>query len=265
MKSIRLYIPGIISILFTGMLIVSCNKTFDEKIALQTDFTNSSTLQIYNTMVNSTRNFLYVDGKVINGGAPMTPGTLFPATGSGFSVASGDRAFLVRDTLTATTQLPLSFAQNLKAAKSYTLFMYDTITSAMQKIVENNVVVPADTSCRLRFANFVFSKVAIPAIDIYSANKKANLFTNVQITDVTNYIPYPSGIIDTFSVRLTGTNIDLMNITPPTPLPGNVLTPIRSIFTPSAKRSYTFIFRGSYTTSLTTASQVRSLSVFLSN
>jgi hypothetical protein len=256
---------GIISILIAGVLTVSCTKTFDEKIVSQTDLSNNSVAQVFNAMVNTNRNYLYIDGKIINGGAPMTPGSLFPATGSGINVPGGDRSFLVRDTLTATTQLPLSFAQSLKASKRYTLFMYDTITTPKQKTVETDIIVPADTSARIRLANFVYSSSAVSAIDIYSANKKANIFTNIQTTDVTNYIPYPSGIADTLYVRLTGTGVDLMNITPPTPLPGNIPTPIRFIITPAARRSYTFVFRGSYLTSLTNAAQVRTLSAFANN
>lgn len=233
MKSIRLYMFGIISILITGILFVSCTKTFDEKIASQKDLDNSSVVQVFNAMVNTNRNYLYMDGKLVNGGAPMTPGSLFPSTGSGINVPGGERAFLVRDTLTATTQLPLSFAQSLKASKNYTMFLYDTITTPKQKTVETDIVVPSDSTCRVRFANFIYNPNAVPGIDVFSFNRNANIFTNVNVTDVTNFVPYPSRLTtDTIYIRETGSTVNIIKIA----IVGGL----------TEKRSYTLVYRGSH-------------------
>lgn len=261
MKSIKLYVSGITGVLLCSALAISCAKSFETSLPVNTDLANTSTVQVYVATVNSARNYVYMDSKPVNG-ASLGPGSLFPALGVGFSVPVGERAFVVRDTSSTSTQAQLSFSQSLEAGKSYTIFTYDTITSPKQKTVLNNIVIPTDTSCRIRFANFVYSRTAIPAVDVYSVKKQANIFTNVQVADVTNYIPYASGLTDTFYVRLTGTTDNLNNITPPTPAPGNVLTPVRLIFTPAERRSYTIVFRGSYATILTTATQVRTLSVF---
>ncbi len=83
--------------------------------------------------------------------------------------------------------------------------------------------------------------------------------TNLQVTDVTDFIPYPSDITDTFYVRTAGSGTNLFNFTA---APANVPTNIQSIFTPRPKRSYTLVFRGSYTHNITTQAQLRQLSVF---
>lgn len=254
MKSIKKYITGAAALVVSGMLLSSCEKTFDADLPLNAGLENNAIVQVYMATVNTARNYVYVDSKPVTGAA-MVLGSIFPTTGYGFSVPSGPRAFVVKDTLTASTQVPISFAQNLQVGKHYTLFMYDTISSPKQKIVEDNIVAIADTTARIRFANFVFSKIAIPAMDIYSANKKANIATNVQITDVTNFIPYETNVTDTFTIRLTGTTTNLMNT--------GVTTPIRVILTPREKRYYTLVFRGSYTTIANASVQARNLALFV--
>jgi hypothetical protein len=246
---------AIVPMLVSGLLLQSCKKQKDMVVTEQTDFTNSAVAQVYVATVNASRNYVYVDGNPVSG-ALLTSGALFPASGPGFKVSPGIKAFLVRDTLTATTQVPLSFAENMQFGKHYTVFMYDTITAPKQKTVEDNIVAITDTSARIRFANFVFSKVEIPAVDIYSARRKANIATNVQITGVTNFIPYETNVSDTFTIRHTGTTTDLMNT--------GVTTPIRVILTPREKRYYTLVFRGSYTTIANASAQARNLGLFVS-
>ncbi|HNR16292.1 MAG TPA: hypothetical protein PKG90_06480 [Chitinophagaceae bacterium] len=234
-------VAGIAATLF----LASCTKTFDEKVEQQRNFSNSSILQVYMGTVSATRNYVYVDSKPVNGAA-IALGGVFPATGYGFSVPIGVRAFLIRDTLTAATQTPLSFAENMQPNKNYTIFMYDTINAAKQKTVETNIVIPDDTTARLRFANFVFSKTTVPAVDIFSKRRNQNIFTNIQVTDVTGFIPYASALTDTFLVRETGTM--------------NQLAALNGL-TPTARRSYTLVFRGRYGT--TSGTIARTLSSFV--
>jgi len=256
MKAIKKYINGAAALVVSGMLFSSCEKTFDTTLPLNDGLNNNAIVQVYMATVNTARNYVYVDNKPVNG-ASMVLGSVFPTTGYGFSVPGGTTAFLVRDTASTTTQIPLSFAQNLTVGSHYTIFMYDTLNSPKQKTVEDKIVPITDTTARIRFANFVYSKTAIPAVDVYSVAKQANIFTNVQVSDVTGYIPYQTNRTDTFYLRATGTTTNLQNITPPTPAPGNVLTTISFAVTPRAKRHYTLIFRGSYATILTNAAQVR--------
>lgn len=256
MKIIQKYIKGVSALVIGGVLLSSCEKTFDSKIPLNAGLENNAIVQVYMATVNTARNYVYVDAKPVNGSS-MTLGSIFPTTGYGFSVPGGTRAFLVRDTSSTATQIPLSFAQDLKVGKHYTLFMYDTLDSPKQKTIEDNIVDIPDTTARIRFANMVYSKTAIPAVDVYSVAKQANIFTNVQVSDVTNFIPYETNRTDTFYLRATGTTTNLQNITPPTPLPGNLPVTFGLVFTPREKRHYTLVFRGSYATILTNATQVR--------
>lgn len=247
MKSIKINIQRVSYLLFCGVFIISCTKSFDEKTAQQTDFSNSSLIQVYMATVSATRNYVYVDGKSVTGAA-LSLGSVYPSIGYASSIPGGFRSFLIKDTLSTSTQLQLSFAENMKVGKNYTIFMYDTINSPRQKTIETDIVIPSDSTARLRFANFVFSKTAVPAVDIFSKRQNTNVFTNIQISEATDYIKYPSALTDTFYVRETGTTNLLATL--------NGLTPIR-------KRSYTLVFRGRYQT--TTGTIARTLSSFSNN
>ncbi len=247
------------STLLIALFMQSCTKEAPSSFTTQEDFTNNTLIRVYVATVNADRNYVSVDGKPLNG-AKLITGGVFPASGVyASSVSPGLKNFVVRDTLTASTQVPLSFAENMLVNKYYTVFLYDSINAPKQKTVATNIVIPADTSARIRFANFVHTKVGIPAIDIFSVRKNANVATNLQVTDVTDFIPYPSDLTDTFYVRTAGSGTNLFNFTA---APASVPTNIQSIFTPRAKRSYTLVFRGSYTHNITTQLQLRQLSVF---
>lgn len=245
MKFLKTHIWIIAGILLTTLPVVSCTKSFDEKVVRQTDFSNSSLVQVYMATISALRNYVYVDGVPVTGAA-LALGSVFPSTGYGFRVPGGLNAFLVRDTLGTSTQTALSFAENLQVDKNYTIFAYDTINSVKQKTVLTEIEIPADTTARLRFANFIFSKTAVPAVDIYSKRRNINLFTNQQVTDVTPFISIPSAFVDTFYVRETGTTNQLA---------------VLNGFSPVEKRSYTLVFRGRYLT--TTGVIARTLSSFV--
>jgi len=232
MKSMNKFILGAAGLLMTGLAMVSCTKSFDSRLSATYGNASSSNVQLCIATVGASRNYLSVDNKPVNGAA-LISGSIFPTTGYGFSVPTGMRTFLLRDTLTATTQSQLSFAQNMEIGKSYTIFAYDTITTVKQKTVETPIVIPSDTSCRLRFANFIYNPNAISAVDVFSFNRNTNLFTNVNVTDVTGFIAYPSVLLaDTLYVRPTGnTSTTLYKLT----ITGGL----------TQKRSYTLVYRGS--------------------
>lgn len=226
-----------------------CVKEKGKEVAQEnTTFTDKSFVQVHNGILNASRNYIYVDAVPVTGTA-LAYNSLFPSTPSNFSVTEGFRMFLVRDTLSTTTQSQLSFAENLQAGNYYTIFLYDTLTSPKKKIVTNDIQIPADTTARVRFANFIFSRTAVPNVDIFSLKRSANVFTNVGITDVTSYIPYASALNDTLYVRETGTT--------------NLLATMNG-FNPVQKRSYTLVFRGRYQTTGTTGI-ARLLTSFSSN
>ena len=270
------------AVIATALLAISCVKETGMKVAtIQPDFSNKSFVQVYNGTLSSTRNYIYVDGNAVTGAAVAYNG-FFPLTPSNFSVTSGVRAFLIRDTLLTSTQPPMSFAESFEAGKFYTIFMYDTVNAAKQKTVKNNIVIPSDTTSRIRFANFAYSPLAIPAIDIFSVKRNANIFSNVSTTEVTEYIPFASSSKtienDTLIVRIAGSGTNLMNRTVVTsgtpPVTVTTFSNVQIIVAPTRLRSYTLVFRGGWRsdiisntvgTTTTTYPTVRTLSFFSSN
>jgi hypothetical protein len=167
-------------------------------------------------------------------GIVLASGGIFPGTAYSFKVNAGSRSFTIKDTLPATTQVPLTFTQTMEAGKSYTIFTYDTITSTKQATVLNNIVVPTDTSSRLRFANFIYNTTPVANVDVYSYKKGtgAPLFANVATNQVTDFIPYASLQTDTLYVYAAGTTSPLI-----------VKQAVPSLV---PTRSYTSAYNGSY-------------------
>jgi hypothetical protein len=250
-------------IMALGVTILACKKELGKEVAKeQLNFNNSTILQVYNASIPSAatdprRNYVYVNAQPVTGAA-LAYGSLFPSSGPGFAVTAGFNAFLIKDTLSAGTQPQLAFAENLQAARAYTIFMYDTFTALKQKTVETNIVIPADTTARVRFANFVYHPTQIPGIDIFSKKRNEFVATNLMVTDVTAFIPYASSLNDTLYVTETGN-------------PANKLDTLNG-FNPVRKRSYTLVFRGRWRTNemlitppSTTAPNPRTLAVFANN
>lgn len=232
-----------------AMLVTSCVKDKGKEVATEDySFSNKSFVQVFNGTLNSARNYVYVDANAVTGAA-LAYASTFPATPASFAIPSGFKAVVIRDTLSTTTQPSMSFAETFQGGANYTIFMYDTLTSPKQKTVQNNIIIPDDTTARVRFANFIYTKTAVPNVDIFSLKRNANVFTNVQITDVTDFVPYASSLNDTLYVRETGTT--------------NLLATLNG-FNPVRKRSYTLVFRGRYQTTGTTG-VARLLSAFANN
>ncbi|MGA1378668.1 MAG: hypothetical protein ACO3Z2_01795 [Chitinophagaceae bacterium] len=221
-----------VAITASTLLLQSCQKSFDKKLAADYYTGTGSTIQVFVGTVGASRNYIYVDGQPVNGSA-LSTGNLFPGTGFGYSVKSGLRNMMVRDTLSTTTQANLVFAQNFDIGNNYMIFTFDTITAPKQKTVRTPITVPSDTTCRVRFANFAYNGIAqTPAIDIVSLGKNEIVATNVRYTDVTDFIVHPSRIgTEAFQIRLAGTTTVLATSTISTLLP---------------QRSYTVVYRGSH-------------------
>lgn len=240
-----------------GLTQTACVKKADGVLNGEKKLSDKSMIQVYMAMVNPSRNYIYVNNAAVNG-ASITQGTVFPGSGPGFAIDGGFKYFLIRDTLTATTQVPLSFSNDFQAGKNYTIFVYDTTTAPQQRTVQTDIVVPTDNTARLRFGNFVYSPTAPPAVDIFSKKLNTNIFTNVPVSQVTGFIPYNTDVTDTFYVRSTGTGVNLQNYTS-TGTPVDII----AVLTPRAKRSYTLVFRGGYRATQVTATTVRTLSTFI--
>lgn len=216
-----------------ALLMQSCKKEATLALPTQTDLSNSSLIRVYIATVNASRNYVYVDGKPVTGSL-LSSGSIFPASGVYASgITPGIKSFLVKDTLTASTQVPLSFSENMQVNKNYTIFMYDTINSPKQKTVLTNYLIPTDTTCSIRFANFIYNPTIVPAIDVFSFNRNTNIFTNVPVTGVTDFIPYPTRLgVDTLYIRETGTTVNIIKVV------------TSGVF--QDKRNYTLVYRGSH-------------------
>jgi hypothetical protein len=213
---------------------LSCAKSnpdFQKIGVTDDDFSNAALVQVFDATVNSTRNYVYVDGVPVTGTA-LTYGNVFPSGAYAFKVKAGLRSFLIKDTLSASTQAKITFAENFNAAKNYIIFMYDTTTTAKQVTVQNDMTFFAsDSAAYIKFANFIYNSSDVPAVDIFSKRANANLFTNVSRTQVTGYLPYAANGNDTLLVRETGTT--------------NLLTQLNAFYA-TPRRSYTLIYRGSH-------------------
>jgi hypothetical protein len=212
-------------------LYLSCSRDTPFIASTQTDISSKATVQVFGATVKAARNYVYVDNVPVSGAA-FALGAVFPATAYAFKVEPGSHQFLIKDTMPVTTQVPLTFTQSMDAGKSYTIFTYDTTTNIKQTTVVNNIVVPKDTTCMLRFANFIYNTTALPNVDVYSSQRgNTKVFTSVATNTVTDFIPYAAGRLDTLSVFATGT-----------------VTPLLvKIFIPSLvqTRSYTSVYTGS--------------------
>lgn len=233
MKPIKLKF-ALIGVVAAGIITASCTKKADSLLTTDSDFTNKSLIRVVVATNNATRNYVYVDGRTLNGSA-LAAGSIFPASGVyAATIDPGVKNFLVRDTLSSTTQLQLSFAENMQPAHNYTVFLYNTTTDPRQKTVETKYVVPTDHSSRLRFANFIYNATDIPNVDVYSVTKGTNVFTNIPVTGVTDFISYPINTTpDTLYIRQTGTTVNALAV------------PVSSS-TFNDKRSYTLLYRGAY-------------------
>jgi hypothetical protein len=240
-------ITQFVTIVALSSLYLSCSKENPLTATTNSELSNSATAQVFNATVRASRNYVYVDGKPVSGAA-FAFGGVFPATAYAFKLDAGARSLLIKDTLPTTTQAPLSFSQTLDVGKNYTIFTYDTVTSPKQITVINNIVIPTDTSSMLRFANFIYNTATLPNVDVYSFRKISGtpvfvggvpvfststpVFSNIATTQVTDFIPYPSGLSDTLYVFATGTTSPL------------IAKQLVSALVPT--RSYTSVYNGSF-------------------
>ena len=234
-------------IFFAALFLVgftACEKDYEGRLITQpvdSPIADKANLQYYNSTLNSVRTYLFVDNVLVSGSATgYAASSLYPSTSpSRITLTPGSRAITVKDTLATTTQKSVSVTGTFDAGASYTIFSYDTLNQAKALVVKDNIVVPTDTTARVRFANLIYSATAVPNVDIYSVRRQANVFTNVPTNTVTDFITYAAAtpLSDTLQVRATGTTTNLATL---------------AGFNPTRKRSYTMVFRGRYQTTGTT-------------
>lgn len=231
--SSKRFVPFASLVLAFGLLL-SCTKEFKENTPMLDELSDSATIKIFNASVSSARTQLIIND-ILTLRTVFTYNSTWPtsAANTGFVVSPGQKSLVIKDSSATSTQPVQNIALTAEAGKSYSIFLYDTVTAMKNKLVVNDIVIPSDTTSRLRFANFSFRRATpAPAIDVYSFNRKQLIFTNVALNDVTGYISYPSLTSDTLAILPAGATDTLVKLN------GYSTTP---------KRSYTLVFRGVYT------------------
>ncbi len=232
------YIYGLALFLAVVITGASCKKDMTDNSPLAYNLSNKAHIQWFNATVNSSRNYIYVNGQAVNG-ATVAFGTVFPSSAYSFAIYSGTNGITIKDTAAVTTQLPMNFVHDFRPGKSYTIFTYDLATAPKRLIVENtNVVYPQENIAKVRFINLVYN--APTTIDIFSTALNKKIFNNMQVAAISEFITVQPNMTDKWYVRLAGstTNIDSLSI---------------STTTLSPRRSYTAVYRGNYSTASTRA------------
>jgi hypothetical protein len=187
-----------------------------------------------------------VDSRVVSGTASAFTNIYPSGASSNVLIAPGSRSFLIRDTLCTSTQVQINMPATLEAGAFYTLFTYDSLNNAKAKIIRDWFVPATDTTASVRFANFGYNPTGVPNVDVYSSRLKANVFSNVTFTNITDFIPMKSVTLDTLFIRQAGTSTNLVTV---------------NGFNPLARRSYTIALRGSMR--LSSGTQARGVTTIL--
>ena len=132
----------------------SCEKTFTPIVSEDTALGDRAQVKFANFVVNSSRNYVFIDNRVISGTASAFT-NIYPSGASSYMlVAPGSRSFLIRDTLRTSTQVQISLPTTLEAGAFYTMFTYDSLNNAKAKIFRDWLLPTTDTTANVLFANF---------------------------------------------------------------------------------------------------------------
>lgn len=217
----------------TAIAFQACSKEFNDPTLRNDDIGGVATVKVFNAAMATQRNNIFVDGVrqmrtafAYGGAVPAHAGDL------GFTLAPGVRNIIIRDTLNTSTQPVLSFAIDAKAGKSYSVFMYDSLTDVKQLNVENNFIKPPANKALIRFVNLLYSKRAVPDVTVSDTTNRTVLWSGIAKTQVTEYVEVEAGSSSVYNFfdPIGGRSFGLLSLTP---TPGRV---------------YTIILRGSYLT-----------------
>jgi len=228
MKTRLIYILSFLTLATAQM---GCRKKTNDTTPVK-DVPRQAYVQWFNGTLNSTRNFMYVNGIQING-TTNSFGGVFPSGAYSSAVYSGSSGITIKDTLSTSTQVAQNFVQELETGKSYTIFTYDTITSPKRLIAENGTSVLNGTNARVRFLNIIYNPTPPPTVDIFSVNQNNFVVMNLPVAQLTNFFEIAPGVSDTWQVRQSGTTTVMASLAIST----SSLMP---------NRRYTFVYRGSH-------------------
>ena len=203
----------------------TCEKEY-EVTAVNEDLSNQAFVRVIhgvtsmNTLFNVRDTFnLFLNGTRLNP-TPLAFGTTYPAaTSQYFSVPAGNQAIRLAsvngtnpDAATITT-----LNKSLKAGEYYTFVVTDSVQQqkdSMQIWVRDSFPNIAPGFYGLRLIHAVLNDTANRSIDLYSARRNGNIFTNVKPATISNFVafPYNAAVNDTLIVKRTGTNFELARL-----------------------------------------------------
>lgn len=214
--------------------IFSCKKDYSKTVAdYVPNFESNAFIKVINGTVGSAGTYVYqtaVDQPL--SGYAMSSLGYFPSTTTYATLTPGNRTIIIKDTSSTSVQKQISYSGDFAVGNYYTIFLYDTSATAKYLVVQDKIQIPTDTTARIRFANLIYSSTPVSNVDIFSTRMNTNLFTNVNVGQVTDFTPFASRNTDTLYVRPTGTTTNLA----------------QASITPTAGRSYTAVFEGRYQT-----------------
>ncbi|MEO7311448.1 MAG: DUF4397 domain-containing protein [Chitinophagaceae bacterium] len=246
------------AVILSCLVFSSCKKEYT-LVSTTDDLTGKAYLRIIHAApsfralfgVQDTFN-VFIDNNKVNA-TVLTYGSVFPgATANPYlAVNAGLKDIklsipgkILEDSIAITT-----ITKTLAAGSYYTLMLTDSIKFARdssQIFLKDNLVKPLNTLYSLRFINAVYNDTVGKTIDIFSAKRNGNLFSNAvpgKIFDFTT-LPYNAQFADTLFVRRSGTLINFASVIIGAGGFGN-------------QKSYTLYFRGDML--LTTGAKARSV------
>lgn len=235
---------SLLTLFVTSLVVSGCSKAFDDPTLRNDDLSGLATIKVFNAAMGTQRNNIFIDG-VRQMRTAFAYGTTSPSHSGdlGFALTPGVRSFIIRDTLTTSTQPVLNFSIDARAGKSYSVFMYDTIATTKQIFVENDYTVPSGGQSSYRFANFVYSKTMLEPVKLISKSLGGEVFSSVPVTGVTAYTNVQGGVSDSLFIHNAVTNQLLTSFT----------------FTPTPGRVYTLVYRGSFAITAPTNAAARTV------
>jgi hypothetical protein len=201
---------------------------------------------------------LIVSGAKVNSTAIAYTG-MFPGTSVGYvGVTSGLHWIKIsRPGVNTNDSITIQTLQKvLEPGQRYSLIVTDSIKStneAKWMLLKDNFNTPVPGNYAVRFVHAVLNDTVGKTVDVYSFKRKANIFTNVKIGEVTGFVEYGPAGNDTLSIRRPGV----------TTWGGGVGELARLNAIPFASgRVYTVIYRGM---TATTATRPRGVMYYQNN
>jgi hypothetical protein len=256
----KLYLLGTIGFVFA--LAIACKKEL-KYVATQQDTQNKAYLKIvhaspYFRKIFNTADTLqvYANNQKFSA-TSFSYGASYPsATGNGY--AAVDPGVVNFDIFSAGKIKPDSakvttLSKTLAPNSHYSLILTDSIGSprdSSQIWLNDNVEAPPASLYSLRLVHAVMNDTTGKAIDIYSARRNGNIFTNYLPGRSSGFahLPFNQQVSDTLIVRRSGTTFELARI---------------NTISFNNQRVYTLVYRGNADSTPTAVARPRTLTYYV--